>query len=73
MTSPSKNYLANYYFLSLSLCNVHNSPIEVQLAGGGASAVASNNTFNPYDATSLHIFIREAFTGAVLLEEHQVL
>ncbi len=34
------------------------------LGGGG--------TFNPYDTTSLHIFIREAFHEAVLLEEHQV-
>jgi len=27
--------------------------------------------FNPYDTTALHIFIREAFPGALLLEEHQ--
>ena len=28
--------------------------------------------FNPFDATALHNFIREAFPGAILLEEHQV-
>lgn len=26
----------------------------------------------PYDTTSLHLFIKEAFPGAVLREEHQV-
>ena len=36
----------------------------MSLGGGG--------TFNPYDTTSLHIFIKEAFPGAILLEEHQV-
>ena len=40
----------------------------VTLAGGGAA----NSVFNPYDTTSLHIFIREAFPTALLLEEHQV-
>ena len=28
--------------------------------------------FNPYDTTALHIFVKEAFPGALLLEEHQV-
>ncbi len=37
---------------------------DTPLGGGG--------TFNPYDTTSLHIFVKEAFPGAVLLEEHQV-
>ena len=34
--------------------------------------LGGSHTFQPYDTTSLHIFIREAFHGAVLLEEHQV-
>jgi hypothetical protein len=38
---------------------------------GGLSSPA-RSVFDPYDTTSLHIFIREAFPGAVLLEEHQV-
>lgn len=31
-----------------------------------------SSAFNPFDTTSLHIFIRESFSGAVLMEEHQV-
>ena len=38
------------------------SPISL---GGGMS-------FNPFDTTALHIFIKESFDGAVLLEEHHV-
>jgi len=33
--------------------------------GGGVA-------FDPFDTTALHIFIKESFPGAVLLEEHQV-
>ena len=36
--------------------------------GGGETP----SDFNPYDTTSLNIFIRETFPGALLLEEHQV-
>ena len=39
-------------------------PSEIVLGGP--------TTFNPFDTTALHIFIREAFSGAILLEEHQV-
>ena len=49
--------------------------VEVALTGGGTmemGGAANNNVFNPYDTTSLHIFIREAFPGATLMEEHQV-
>ena len=28
--------------------------------------------FDPFDTTALHIFIKESFAGALLLEEHQV-
>ena len=28
--------------------------------------------FNEFDTTALHIFIQQAFPGALLLEEHQV-
>ena len=42
---------------------------SVGLNGGLGSPARS--VFDPYDTTSLHIFIREAFPGAVLLEEHQ--
>ncbi len=41
----------------------------VALGGGGGGG---GSVFNPYDTTSLHIFIRESFSGAVLMEEHQV-
>ena len=33
---------------------------------------AASNSFNPFDTTALHTFIRGAFAGAVLLEEHRV-
>ena len=42
----------------------------IGMNGGPGSPAKS--VFDPYDTTSLHIFIREAFPGAVLLEEHQV-
>lgn len=45
-------------------------PLSVGLSGGLGSPARS--VFDPYDTTSLHIFIREAFPGAILLEEHQV-
>ena len=32
----------------------------------------NSTSFDPYDTTSLHIFIRETFSGATLMEEHQV-
>lgn len=32
----------------------------------------TSTTFNPYDTTLLHAFIKESFHGATLLEEHQV-
>lgn len=43
---------------------------SMTLSGGVMSPARS--LFDPYDTTSLHIFIREAFPGAILLEEHQV-
>lgn len=45
-------------------------PSTVTMTGGLGSPARS--VFDPYDTTSLHIFIREAFPGAILLEEHQV-
>lgn len=42
----------------------------VNLSGEVGSPAKSLS--NPFDATSLHMFIREAFPGSVLLEEHQV-
>ena len=49
------------------------SPVElVKPPTSPAFTLGGGSTFNPYDTTSLHIFIREAFPGAVLLEEHQV-
>ena len=54
------------------------SPVAVTVEGqlsvpmnGGVGSPAKS-VFDPYDTTSLHIFIREEFPGAVLLEEHQV-
>ena len=44
-------------------------PPPIPLNGGGQVISA----YNPYDTTSLHIFIREAFSGAILMEEHQVM
>lgn len=43
----------------------------IPLSGGGIDSPAKS-AFNPYDTTSLHIFLRETFPGAILLEEHQV-
>ena len=43
----------------------------ISLSGGGIDSPAKS-AFNPYDTTSLHIFLCETFPGAVLLEEHQV-
>ena len=59
---PSVNSL----IIIISVFSSPSTPGEtsIQLTGG-IGGVA-------YDATSLHIFIREAFPGAVLLEEHQV-
>ena len=42
-------------------------PPDVSLHGGGFAT-----SFNAFDTTSLHIFVREAFPGATVLEEHQV-
>ena len=59
---PSVNSL----IIIISIFSSPSTPGEtsIQLTGGIGGAA--------YDATSLHIFIREAFPGAVLLEEHQV-
>ena len=62
-----------------SMCNlIPSSPSTLNVArqtsvglNGGLGSPA-RSVFDPYDTTSLHIFIREAFPGAVLLEEHQV-
>lgn len=43
----------------------------IPLSGGGVDSPAKS-VFNPYDTTSLHIFLHETFPGAILLEEHQV-
>ena len=49
----------------------HSGPVEtIQLGDGDVSPLKS--VTGPYDATTLHTFIRETFPGAVLLEEHQV-
>ena len=45
----------------------HSGSHNVSLGGGETSSV-----FNPYNTSSLHIFIKEVFPGALLLEEHQV-
>ena len=46
------------------------SDTPIELSGGINSPAKS--TFNAYDTTSLHIFIRESFPDSVLLEKHQV-
>ena len=46
------------------------SETVVQLSGGIGGPAKS--VPDPYDAASLHMFIREAFPGSVLLEEHEV-
>ena len=43
----------------------------IPLSGGGFDS-PSKSAFNPYDTTSLHIFLHETFPGAILLEEHKV-
>ena len=43
----------------------------IPLSGGGLDS-PSKSAFNPYDTTSLHIFLHETFPGAILLEEHKV-
>lgn len=50
----------------MALSEVSSTGTPVRATSSGASSV-----FNPYDTTQLHAFIREAFSGATLMEEHQ--
>lgn len=37
-----------------------------------SAGTPTSASFNPYDTTQLHAFIKGSFSGAVLMEEHQV-
>ncbi len=54
--------------LYLFIVSSHRSNPEIYLNGG----YADDGIGNSNDTTSVHIFVREAFSGAMLLEEHQV-
>ena len=47
-------------------------PSHTELCDVSVEKDQTPGVFNPYNTTSLNIFIREAFPGALLLEEHQV-
>lgn len=48
-------------------------PVMVSEATDAVASLGSNTstTFNPFDTAPLHTFVKEAFSGAILLEEHQ--
>ena len=58
-----------FFFFSCSQSAA--APVEtIQL--GEVSGSPLKSVAGPYDASSLHTFIRDTFPGAILLEEHQV-